>query len=122
MTLGLHGDFELLFLTRILVNDLILKEKRMINTYVSACECRAPCTHSCTRRSKKPCLLINEIFPRPDLNDPSLSVEHEDSRGRQRWNTEQSGGRGLSKGYKPELCGACGYSNTASQWGEKQTK
>ncbi len=61
-------------------------------------------------------------FPRPDLNDPSLSVEHEDSRGRQRWNTEQSGGTGLSKGYKPELCGACGYSNTESQWGEKQTK
>lgn len=34
----------------------------MINTYVSARECRAPCTHTCTRRSKKPCLLINEIF------------------------------------------------------------
>ncbi len=62
MTSGLHGDFELLFLTRILVNDLRLKEKRMINTYVSARECRAPCTHTCTRRSKKPCLLINEIF------------------------------------------------------------
>lgn len=36
-------------------------------------------------------------FPRPDLNDPSLSVEHEESRGRQRWNTEQSRGTGSLK-------------------------
>lgn len=38
------------------------KEKRMINTFISARECRATCTYTCTRRSKKPCLLINEIF------------------------------------------------------------
>lgn len=37
-------------------------KKAKINMYVSAHEWRAPYTHTCTRRSKKPCLLINEIF------------------------------------------------------------
>lgn len=97
------------------------KKTNMINTYASAHEFWAPRTHTCTLRSKKPCLHINEIFLGQTLmihlsrwsmrRAEDAAVEY---RAEQR--------RGLSKGYKPEQCAACGYSNTASQWGEKQTK
>lgn len=73
------------------------------------------------RRSKKPCLLINEIFLGRTLMI-HLSRWRTGEQGTQRRNTEQSARAGLSKGYEPERRAACGYSNTASQWGEKQTK
>lgn len=61
-------------------------------------------------------------FPWPDINDPSLSMEHGGAGDTAAEYRAECSHGALSKGYEPERCAACGYSDAASQWGEKQTK
>lgn len=69
----------------------------MINTFASACEYQAAQVDACTRRSKKPCLLINEIFLGRTLMI-HLSRWSTGEQGTQRQNTEQGACRVSLKG------------------------